>query len=280
VKRLYQALRHGTINLLTNVQVLAEGFDEAMIDCIIMARPTRSRGLFIQAIGRGLRLAPIKQDCLVLDLTDNCLKHRLEPQNLQKALGKAMRDQESVLEALAREQRETREHKPGASTVRRTLKEMRSADLSINLLERFHWQEQEDGSYMLEVGADKHRIELVPSTDGYSVYASLAPVYERQQWMKDAPLDWAQQYAERQAHILLTKKNATVLVDRNAPWRNLPVDQESPQAFHLKRFGVSNWWTLTKGEASDILGPLFEAERKERQAGKARAKQKTGRTGS
>ncbi len=90
-KRVYKELRDGTLEVLTNVQVLTEGFDEARIDCIIMARPTQSRALFVQSIGRGLRLAPTKQDCLILDPTDNCLKHRLEPQTLQKALGKAVR---------------------------------------------------------------------------------------------------------------------------------------------------------------------------------------------
>src|SRR5712692_566311 len=87
-RRLYQALRTGEIKVLTNVQVLCEGFDEPLIECVIMARPTQSRALYVQAIGRGLRLAPVKRDCLILDLTDNCFKHRLEPQNLSKVLGK------------------------------------------------------------------------------------------------------------------------------------------------------------------------------------------------
>ena len=276
-KHLYQALHEGTLKVLTNVQVLTEGFDQALIDCIIMARPTQSRALFVQAMGRGLRLAPTKHDCLVLDLTDNCLKHRLEPQTLQKALGKALQDHESVLGALAREERQRYEPKGAATTVVRTLKHTRTADRSINLLERLPWQEQPDGTYLLEVGVDKHRIELVPAQGGYSVYACLAPGGERQHWMSDAPLDWAQQYAERQARVLLTKKYATVLVDHHAAWRDLPVNPDSPQAFHLQRFGVPNWWTLTRGEASDILGQHFEAERRERQAEKARAKQQTRR---
>jgi superfamily II DNA or RNA helicase len=44
-----------------------------------MARPTQSRALYQQCIGRGLRVCPElnKEDCLVLDVTDNCRRHQL-----------------------------------------------------------------------------------------------------------------------------------------------------------------------------------------------------------
>src|SRR6266702_5640967 len=54
-RRLYHALRTGEVNVLCNVLVLNEGFDLPLVDCVIMARPTRSRALFVQCIGRGLR---------------------------------------------------------------------------------------------------------------------------------------------------------------------------------------------------------------------------------
>jgi superfamily II DNA or RNA helicase len=50
--------------------VLTEGWDAPWCDCILIGRPTQSRSLFIQMIGRGLRpWTPAgKTDCLVLDL--------------------------------------------------------------------------------------------------------------------------------------------------------------------------------------------------------------------
>ena len=42
-----------------------------------MARPTQSRALYAQCIGRGLRPHDGKDDCLILDITDNCRRHRL-----------------------------------------------------------------------------------------------------------------------------------------------------------------------------------------------------------
>ncbi|KAI7841556.1 hypothetical protein COHA_004727 [Chlorella ohadii] len=56
--------------VLTNCMILTEGFDQASVSCVIMARPTKSTGLYIQCIGRGLRLHDGKSECIVLDLTD------------------------------------------------------------------------------------------------------------------------------------------------------------------------------------------------------------------
>jgi ATP-dependent helicase IRC3 len=62
--------REGRTQVLTNVAVLTEGFDDPGVSCIAMARPTRSEGMYAQCVGRGTRLAPDKKDCLVLDFVD------------------------------------------------------------------------------------------------------------------------------------------------------------------------------------------------------------------
>jgi ATP-dependent helicase IRC3 len=62
--------REGRTQVLTNVAVLTEGFDDPGVSCIAMARPTRSEGLYAQCVGRGTRLAPGKKDCLILDFVD------------------------------------------------------------------------------------------------------------------------------------------------------------------------------------------------------------------
>ena len=62
--------RAGRIQVVTNVGVLTEGFDDPGVSCVAMARPTRSEGLYAQCVGRGTRLHPGKADCLVLDFVD------------------------------------------------------------------------------------------------------------------------------------------------------------------------------------------------------------------
>ncbi|MEO8551286.1 MAG: helicase-related protein, partial [Kofleriaceae bacterium] len=62
--------RAGRTQVIANVAVLTEGFDDPGVSCIAMARPTRSEGLYAQCIGRGTRLFEGKQDCLILDFVD------------------------------------------------------------------------------------------------------------------------------------------------------------------------------------------------------------------
>lgn len=57
--------------VLINCGVYTEGTDIPCVDCLILARPTKSSVLFQQMLGRGLRQHPGKSDCLVLDLVDN-----------------------------------------------------------------------------------------------------------------------------------------------------------------------------------------------------------------
>lgn len=57
----------GYYNVLCNSMLLTEGWDCPSVDCIVVLRPTKSRGLYQQMIGRGTRLYPGKEDLLVLD---------------------------------------------------------------------------------------------------------------------------------------------------------------------------------------------------------------------
>src|SRR5439155_16768034 len=57
----------GETQVLTNCFLAAYGFDMPVLSCIVLARPTRSLMLYLQMLGRGLRIAPDKRDCLVLD---------------------------------------------------------------------------------------------------------------------------------------------------------------------------------------------------------------------
>ena len=63
-------LNRGEISVVCNVGCLTTGVDWD-VRCIVLARPTRSEMLFVQMIGRGLRTAEGKTDCLILDHADN-----------------------------------------------------------------------------------------------------------------------------------------------------------------------------------------------------------------
>lgn len=57
----------GEFDLLSNAMLLTEGFDDPGIDCVVILRPTRSRALYSQMVGRGTRTAEHKKNLLLLD---------------------------------------------------------------------------------------------------------------------------------------------------------------------------------------------------------------------
>ena len=81
--------RAGEVQVLCNCQVLTEGYDDPEIECIILAKPTKSQLLFTQMIGRGCRIpngvdnikthvGPLSKDsCIILDVVDSTSKHNL-----------------------------------------------------------------------------------------------------------------------------------------------------------------------------------------------------------
>lgn len=70
-----QEFKEGKIKYLLNVGVLTTGFDAPNVDCIVLARPTASPGLYVQMVGRGLRLCEGKENCLILDYGGNIGRH-------------------------------------------------------------------------------------------------------------------------------------------------------------------------------------------------------------
>jgi superfamily II DNA or RNA helicase len=60
----------GHFRVITNVGVLTEGFDDPGVSAVAMVRPTRSEALYLQCVGRGMRIDPSASDCLVIDFVD------------------------------------------------------------------------------------------------------------------------------------------------------------------------------------------------------------------
>ena len=70
-----RGFEQGMVQVMTSVGVLTEGWDSPAVDCLVLCRPTKSTGLYVQMVGRGLRPHPDKTDVLILDLSNNCLTH-------------------------------------------------------------------------------------------------------------------------------------------------------------------------------------------------------------
>ena len=66
-----QLFKDGKVRVFINVDKFTTGFNEKRVDCIVILRSMKSVGLLIQICGRGFRMHPEKDDCLVLDFGRN-----------------------------------------------------------------------------------------------------------------------------------------------------------------------------------------------------------------
>lgn len=98
-RRMLADFRAGRLQFVVNVGVLTEGFDDAGVEVVVMARPTKSRALYAQMAGRGTRpaeeiagrlgdvptaaercamiRASSKPRCLIVDFCGNAGRHKL-----------------------------------------------------------------------------------------------------------------------------------------------------------------------------------------------------------
>jgi superfamily II DNA or RNA helicase len=77
-RQILQGFKDGQFQVMANSQLLTTGYDEPSIDCVINLRPTKSRTLYAQCIGRGTRIKPATgkhTDLLILDFLWQFEKH-------------------------------------------------------------------------------------------------------------------------------------------------------------------------------------------------------------
>ncbi len=85
---IYQELKDKQIQGIVSVDCLTTGFDVTNISCILLSRPTKSLSLFIQMLGRGMRLHEQKEDCYILDQSGNIHKYGFIEELTYPELGK------------------------------------------------------------------------------------------------------------------------------------------------------------------------------------------------
>jgi len=86
-----QAIRSGSINVLCVVDIFNEGVDIPEVDTLLFLRPTESLTIFLQQLGRGLRLAEGKECCTVLDFVGNSRPEYSFANKFRSLVGKSNR---------------------------------------------------------------------------------------------------------------------------------------------------------------------------------------------
>lgn len=249
------ALADGSVKVVANAMVLTEGFDEPSVGCIIVARPTKSRTLYVQMIGRGTRLYPGKDDLIVLDLVGN--DERLDIQSLPRLFG---------LKADVLERAGTgavRYIAQGAKAIAGLYD--RAAGISseeVDLFERkdIAWSKLVDGRWHLDIGGEHGDLFLEPRGSRWRAFR-LAPADKGKRVYDVLGDDLDIGYAMGVAEEYLREKasEAMVLVDKSARWRT---DQPSQKQLDmLASFGIPVEAGITKGQASELIGAALARKR-------------------
>ena len=69
-------LGNGEVDIIFNVGLFTEGLDVPALAGVLLLRPTKSLGLYLQMCGRALRVAPGKERAVILDHAGNCFRSR------------------------------------------------------------------------------------------------------------------------------------------------------------------------------------------------------------
>ncbi|KAK5734138.1 putative ATP-dependent helicase IRC3 [Elasticomyces elasticus] len=277
-KETVQAFRNGDFPVLLNCGVFTEGTDIPNIDCILLARPTRSRNLLVQMIGRGLRLHAEKQNCHVIDMvsaldsgivTTPTLFGLNPDEMVDRADAKTMQTMKDNQE----EELKTEQSAQGTSTTLpgnvvftdydsvQDLIEDTSGDRHVHAISRLAWVHIGAGEYVLSAAAGD--LTIARSTDGYDVYFKAAIPHAIR---KSSPFMRARHIAhaltlEQAVHAadnFAKDKFVWALVSRTARWRSYPASEGQLKFLNRSRKNGSQLesTSITKGKAGDWITKL------------------------
>jgi superfamily II DNA or RNA helicase len=237
-RSILQRFKTGETQIVANCAVLTEGFDEPSVDAILIARPTQSKTLYLQMIGRGTRIFPGKEDCLIIDLAGASRKHKLVQAPVLFGLDPDEANGETVTEALEKKRKREDALVSSLVTANRALPERR----------QFHWTTSENAFYAASAGR-RGTVMLIRSGDGWIVEVSPKDRLEAPTILEPRPVDL--EMAQGIGEDYIRRAMATVLAAENAGWRLKPASEKLLAALSKWRVQVPSG--ITAGAASDLL---------------------------
>ncbi len=271
--------KEGKISVLCNCGVLIEGYDDWRVDCVVIARPTKSQTLFTQMAGRGTRIEDgignvkewlragnktVKSDCLIIDVVDNASRHSLITLPTLLGLNPKLDVKGKSLIGCAKTLEAAAEANPSVDfSTLEDIDKIKAHIESVNFWDvkfppeveqnsQFSWHRAADGSFVLLL-PDKERVVVQQNTlDRWEILASIKGQKYRGE---RATIEEAFQVADN----LINEKapETRTLLNRQEKWHDAPMT--GPQERLLKRFlkGRPLPEGLTKGQAHKLISNLI-----------------------
>ena len=246
----YARLAAGVTRVLVGVAVMTEGFDSPPVSCVLMARPTRSKTVYTQAVGRGLRLHPGKADCLVLDVVGSSRGQKLVTlATLHPGAPYATTDPKVTRESLLEPA-----EKPGPARL-----EGPATYAEVDLLGdvALRWLVTTQGVRFLVAG--ERVIYLWPdsnnprrSTTWSIITANLKGDHAQpDEVARGIPLTLEEATALAEQHALGLQPD--LVAEQNRPWRTLRASGKSGQITYARLLGIATPEAYTRGRLSDEI---------------------------
>lgn len=267
--RTLAAFAQGRVDVLTNCMVLTEGYDEPSVGGIILARPTKSKLLYTQMIGRGTRLHPGKDNITVIDVVDNCRKHNLVTLPSLFGLAPHFDLKGKTTEQIERALRWVERERPWVRTDQVTdLDDLRYRCTHVDLVHlrlpealagtaRFAWTQVGPRVYRLGLGSGE-RLTLAPTLLGHweAVLRSPDPRLDTTVVACGRDLQTTVRTAEQ--FVREVRDDSLGLVDAFARWRSQSATDK--QLRRIRQAGVAVPRRITRGQASHLLAMLFASK--------------------
>lgn len=230
----------GRIKALCNCGVFTEGTDIPIVSCIVMGRPTKSRSLFQQMLGRGLRTYPGKENCVVLDIVGSTNEHRL--QTTADLMGLPLSPGKQRIGSV-RTRLVNPADDPDFDYVGFQISTQRT-----ELLDRkkMAWTQVELDAFSLPAG-DQGSVVIAAQADGTWNVVQFGRDNNTVELARGLDIGYAQGVAEQRVHEV----EAKVLANPKARWRTQPATENQIAA--LIRMKIPHQPGITKGEASDLM---------------------------
>lgn len=252
-RRIFDDFRTGKVTVLCNCMVLTEGFDAPWASCAVIARPTRSRPLYAQMVGRVLRPWQGKTDAVVINVAGGGGKISTLV-DLAPGAVKAVKEGEGLLEAEEREELEDAAESEKAAVHKGHVLRMKEVT---SLFEASHqaWLRTAGGVMFLSAGEYTYFLWANPETPGAW---DVCRKRKYGKWERTAhtglSAEMAMSWAEAEA-----EDHGSFSVARKASWRGKSVKPSQAQKDFAQQIGVGVPDTMSKAELSDAISYVLES---------------------
>jgi ATP-dependent helicase IRC3 len=256
----------GQLKVIVNVGVLTEGFDEPSIEAIILAKPTRSTLLYTQIVGRGTRIHPNKEHCIIIDIADTTKGKK--PIGLPTLLGLPpdFDLQGQSLTEVAEKFKELESYSPGESVRVLSPEDIDLAYARINLFmppppnpvvqeySKLVWAEIAEDEYHLGVNNSESMRIKCDTLGRWNV--TLHDNAQKSTRLLGTVDQMREAFARSDRWLQSNRSSSISLLDSSATWRSdSPTDAQKKT---LKRIGVPLTSDMNKGMASQIISRYYE----------------------